>query len=103
MLFELRLHRGDYTRRAVADVEAANSAGEIEVAIAVDVIDSGAFGARGEDGSSVRGAAGNGGFAAGHQSARGLTGNFSANLDRLHERFSVRSQRAASASGTYQN
>jgi len=49
----------------VADVEAANSAGEIEVAIAVDVIDSGAFGARGEDGSSVRGAAGNGGFAGG--------------------------------------
>src|SRR5258708_12931849 len=89
MLFELRLHRGDYTRRAVADVEAANSAGKIEVAIAGDVIDSGAFGARGEDGSSVRGAAGNGGFSAGHQGARFWNGNFTADLDRLYDTFFV--------------
>jgi hypothetical protein len=69
VFLELRLNRSDYAGRAVANVEAADAAGEIEIAIAVDVFDGGAVGARGEDGRGVRRTARNGGFAAGHQGA----------------------------------
>src|SRR5258707_510978 len=94
MLFELRANGGEHARRAVADVEAADAAGEIEIAIAVDILDGGAFGGSGENGRGVRRAAGNGGFAAGHQGAGVGAGYFGANLNGFHGfRFSILSEK----------
>src|SRR6266851_5155342 len=94
VLLELRADGGEYARRAMADVEATDAPGEIEIAIAVDVLDGGAFGARGEDGRGVRRAAGNGGFAAGHQGAGLGARYFGANLNGVHGfRFSISSEK----------
>ena len=49
VFLELLADRGEHARRAMANIEAANAASEIEIAIAVDVLDDGAFGARGEN------------------------------------------------------
>src|SRR5260370_17706841 len=68
----------------MADVEAANAAGEIEKAIAVDVFDGGPVRAGGENRRGVRRAAGNGGFAAGHPCAGLGAGGFWANLNCFH-------------------
>jgi len=62
VLLELFRGGGEDAGRVVADVEAADTTGEIEIAIAVDVFDGGAVGARGENWRGVRRAAGNGGF-----------------------------------------
>src|SRR5258708_6025135 len=48
VLLELLADGGEDARRAVADVEAADSASEIEIAIAVDVFDDRAIGGSGE-------------------------------------------------------
>src|SRR5260370_34909858 len=69
----------------MADVEAADAAGEIEIAIAVDVLDGGAVRAGGEAGRGVRRAGRNGGFAARHQGAGLGSGDFGANLNRVHD------------------
>ena len=69
VFLELLTDRGEHVGRAMADIEAADPAGKIEIAIAVDVLDGGAFGASGKNRRGVRRAAGNGGFAAGHQCA----------------------------------
>src|SRR6266850_61904 len=66
---ELLADRGEHPGRAMADVEAADAASEIEVAIAVDIIDSCALRACGENRRGVRWTAWNRGFAARHQSA----------------------------------
>ena len=84
MFFELRLNRGDDTRRAVANVEAADAAGKIDVPVAVDVFDGGAIGACRENGRGVGGPARDGSFAARHQRARTRPGNFRSNLNRSH-------------------
>src|SRR5260370_39699561 len=84
MLLELFTDCGENARRAVADVEAANAAGEIEIAIAVDVLDGGAIRAGGENWRGVRRAAWNGGFAAGHQRAGLGARDFRGNLKCVH-------------------
>src|SRR6266850_31403 len=66
---ELLADRGEHPGRAMADVEAADAASEIEVAIAVDIIDSCALRSCGENRRGVRWTAWNRGFAARHQSA----------------------------------
>ena len=53
----------------MADVKAADAAGEIQIAIAVDIIDGRARGTCGEDRGGIRRAAWNRGRAARHQSA----------------------------------
>src|SRR6266481_4767635 len=94
VLLELFADGGEDAGRAVADVEAADATGEIEIAIAVDVLDGGAFGARGENWRGVRRAAWNGGFAAGHQGAGLGAGYFGANLNGIHGfRFSISSEK----------
>jgi hypothetical protein len=78
----------------MADVEAADAAGEIEIAIAVDVLDGGAIRAGGENWRGVRRAARNGGFAAGHQGAGLGAWYFGANLNCVHGfRFSISSEK----------
>src|SRR5260370_6753630 len=89
VLLELLADGGEDARRAVADVEAADSASEIEIAIAVDVFDDSAVGGSGENGRGVRRAARNGGFAAGHQGARLWSRDFGANLGGFYQRLSV--------------
>src|SRR5215467_8253753 len=69
VLFELLADRGEHSRRAMPGVETPDATGKIEVAIAINVFEDGAFGARGENGRGVGGAARNGGFAAGHKGA----------------------------------
>src|SRR6266478_525937 len=66
VLFELLADGGEEARRAVTNIETANAAGEIEIAIAVDVFNGGALGVRGENRRGVRRAAGNSRFAASH-------------------------------------
>src|SRR5271165_3606122 len=68
----------------MTDVEAANSAGEVDVAIAVDVFDRCAIGARGENGRGVGRTAWDRRFATRHQRARTRTWNFRSNLNRSH-------------------
>jgi len=57
VLFKLLADGGEHARRAMADVEAADAAGKIEIAVAVDVLDGSAIGARGEHRRGVRSAA----------------------------------------------
>jgi len=38
MLFELRLNRGDHPRRTMADIQAADAAGKIQIAVAIHVL-----------------------------------------------------------------
>ena len=57
---ELIFHRVDDRFLAMADVEAADAAGEIEVAVAVDVFEPGVFGLGDVDRRAVRKAAGHG-------------------------------------------
>src|SRR5437667_12451560 len=49
VFLELLTDRGEHARRAMANIEAADAASEIEIAVAVDVLDEGAFGARAEN------------------------------------------------------
>src|SRR6266581_1323602 len=74
-------------RATVADVEAADAAGEIEIAIAVNILDGGAFGARGENRRGIRRTARNRGFAARYQCAGLGARYFRAKLNCFH--FSV--------------
>ena len=74
---KLGAHGRRHARRAMAHVEAADAAGEIDQPVAVCVLDDRAFGARHKDRSAVRHAARHGGNAALHQLARARTGNFS--------------------------
>ena len=69
MLPELLADRGDHAAGAMTDVEAADTAGKIEIAITVDVLDDGAIGARSENERGIRRSARNGAFASRHQSA----------------------------------
>ena len=83
-LLELLADRGDDARRTVAGVEAPDAAGKIEIAIAVHVFEDRAFSARSEDGRGIGGAARDGGFAAGHESAGFRAGDFGAKLNGFH-------------------
>ncbi len=84
IFFELLANRGDDARGAMADIEAADSSGEIDVAIAVDVFDGCAVGASGENGRGVGGTARDGSFATRHERARTRTWNFRSNLNCSH-------------------
>src|SRR4029077_3339143 len=88
VLLELIADRGKHAGRAVANIEAADAASEIEIAIGGDVFDNGAVGVGGENRGGVRRAARNGGFAARHKCARLWTGYFGANLNGRHFLFS---------------
>src|SRR5271169_449220 len=68
----------------MADIEASDSAGEIDVPVAVDVFDSCAIGTRGENGCGISGTARDGGFATRHERARTRTWDFRSNLNRSH-------------------
>ena len=57
---ELSVHGGDYRLLAMADIEAADAAGEIDVAVAVDVFEPGVFGFRYIHRRAVRKTAGHG-------------------------------------------
>ena len=81
MLFELLADRGDDARRAMADIEAADASGEIDIAIAVDVFDHRAVRARCENGRGVGGSARDGRFAARHKRTRPRPRNFRSNLN----------------------
>src|SRR6266567_6172067 len=87
VLLDLFADGRKHARSAVADVEAADAAGEIEIAIAVDILDGGAFGARGENRRGIRRTARNRGFAARHQWAGLGARYFRAKLNCFH--FSV--------------
>src|SRR5215472_8923229 len=64
-LIELLAKGGHHTRRAMANVKAADTSGKIEIAIAVDIFDCGTIRTSGENGRRIGGAARDGGFAAG--------------------------------------
>src|SRR5262249_6698430 len=81
---ELLTNRGNYTRRFVSDVQAADASGEIEIAITVNIFDHGAAGAGGEDRRGVRGTTRYCGFAPRHQSSRLRSRNFRTNLNCGH-------------------
>src|SRR5262249_3393330 len=70
--------------RAMANIEATDATGKIEVAIAVDVFDSGAIRAGCKDRRGICRAARDGGLASGHERARLWPGNFRAKLDCFH-------------------
>src|SRR5260370_35441041 len=93
VLLELLADGGEDARRAVADVEAADSASEIEIAIAVDVFDDSAVGGSGENGRGVRRAARKGGFAPGPPGAALWAREFVASLDGFHQSLSVEQAR----------
>src|SRR2546423_2404127 len=78
VFFELLAQGGYYTGRAMADIEAADSSREIDVAVAVDVFDHGSFSARGENWVGVVRGAGYGGFTTSHQRTGTRAGNFGA-------------------------
>src|SRR5579883_1996348 len=82
--FELRAEGRSDTRGLMTHIEAADSAGEIEVAVAVNVFERGAIGGGDEDRHGVVGAARDSGFAAGHERARTRAGNFRADMDGFH-------------------
>src|SRR5713226_7709194 len=84
VLLELFPDRGEHPRRAVADIEAADTSGEIEIAITIDILDGGAVSSRGEDRRGIRRATWNSSFAARHQGARLGPRYFGANLNRRH-------------------
>jgi len=70
--------------RAMADIVAADAAGKVDEAIAVDVLNHGAFGARGKNGSGVVDAARDGFTTALHQGTRFGSGNCGTQLDSSH-------------------
>ena len=84
MLLELLFDCGGDARRLMADVEAADAAGEIDVAIAVNVGERGAFSGRGENRDRVVWRARDGGFAAFHQRDRARAWDFRLDLNCGH-------------------
>src|SRR5260221_5762476 len=84
VLLELLAQCRYYARRAVTDVETANPACKIEIAIAVDVFERRALRRSHENGSAIVWPARNRGFAPGHQGPRARSGNFCANLNCRH-------------------
>ncbi len=84
IFFKLFADRGNDARRAMADIEAADSSRKIDITVAIDVFDGSAIRTRCENGRGVGGPAGDGGLAAGHESARPRPGNFRSNLNRSH-------------------
>ena len=81
---ELLADGGFHARSAMASVEAADAAGEIQVAVAVDVFDPGAFGFFGENRRDELRAARDCGFAAREQCFGLGTGDFGAELNGFH-------------------
>jgi hypothetical protein len=75
---------GGHARRTVTDIQATDAAGKVDVAIAIHVFNDGSFSARGEYGRGAVRAAGDGGFAAGHQGPRLWSRNFRAELNGFH-------------------
>src|SRR5436309_14671350 len=84
VLLDLLADRGEHAGRAMANIEAADAAGKIEIPIAVDVLDGGAFGASGENRRGVRRAAVNGRFSARDQCAGFGSRYLRANLNCRH-------------------
>jgi hypothetical protein len=80
----LRVQRGDHARLAMAGIEAADTAGEIQVSIAVHVFDNGAFGAAHEDRGDLRYAARHGRATAIGQRSGAGSGNGSLQMNRGH-------------------
>jgi hypothetical protein len=68
----------------MADVEAADSAGEVDITVAVDIFDDRAIGTRGKDGRGVGGSARDGSLAASHERARSRSRNLRSKLNGSH-------------------
>ena len=66
------------TRRAMARIQATDAAGEIEIPVAVHVLDDGAFSLGNEYGRGVKCGAHDGSVTAAHELARAWAGNWSA-------------------------
>ena len=81
---ELRLDRGDHRLSAMADVQAADAAGEIEIAIAVHVFEPCILCAGDEHRGRLRDAARDGRFAAGGERTRIRSRHRRFQLDRAH-------------------
>src|ERR1019366_683416 len=82
-------HCFDNSFVAMADVEAADAAGEVEVAVAVHVFEPGIFGLGNIDGRAVRKAAGHGFGAPLGEGLRFRARNGCAELNSRHLKFSV--------------
>jgi len=72
---ELFANRLDYGSRAMAGVQAANAAGEVDHSVAIDIFNDSALGALDEDGGHVQSALRNRRVAALHQLLRAWTGD----------------------------
>ncbi len=81
---DLLAQRSDDARRAMADVEHADAAREIQEAIAVNVFKHGAFGSRRKDRRRVINAARHGRFATAHEFCRFRSRNRSSKLNCGH-------------------
>jgi hypothetical protein len=66
MLFDLFAQRGYYSRGAVPNIEAADTTRKVEIAIAIDIFQSGAFRRSHENRGVVVGSARNRGFSSFH-------------------------------------
>src|SRR5260370_37168936 len=84
VLLELFPDRGEHAGRTVADIEATDASGEIEIAITIDILDGGAVSSCGEDRRGIRSTAWNASLAAGHQRAALAGGYLGADLNRRH-------------------
>ena len=89
---ELIFHRADDRFLAMADVQAADAAGEVEVAVAIDVFKPGIFGFGNIDGRAVRKPAGHSFRAALGQGLRLRARNLRAELNSRHRKILVVSE-----------
>src|SRR5260370_23281613 len=89
VLLELFPDRGEHPRRAVADIQAADASGDIEIALTIDILDGGAVSSCSENRRGIRRAAWNSSFTPRHQGARLGPRYFRANLNRRHFCFSL--------------
>jgi len=80
----LRMQRGDHARLAMPGIETADAAREIEVAVAVHILDDGAFGATYENGRQLRDAAWHGPAAALGQRSGARSGDGGLQMNRGH-------------------
>jgi hypothetical protein len=80
----LRMQRRDHARLAMAGIQAADAAREIEIAVAIHIFDDGAFSTVDENGRHLRYAARHGCGSAVEQRARAWAGNWSLQRDGGH-------------------
>src|SRR5882724_6648988 len=90
---ELSSHTLQHGRGAMTDVRASDAASEIDVAVAVHILDDRSLGARGEDRRRMEDATGHGLLATLHQRLREWAGDGGSDLDACHLRLSVPADR----------